>query len=113
MVGTSGVCNCNITHGVNRVTHSGWRAYDGGQRRLLQPVRRARGGAQQLCRRGAQVGWSTELRGVIGQGGGGGGGGRMDWVRQLLVQLLSGLIDFSQGRGAMETCPQKLRGRGT
>jgi len=75
-----------------------------GQRRLLQPVGCAGGGAQELGRGGAEVGWSAELRGMAA-----GGGGRLHSVRQLLVEFLPGLVKLGQGGGAVEPSPKELR----
>lgn len=50
------------------LNHLSWGANDGGQRRLLQPFRRAGRGAEELRGRGAEVRRTAELRGVAAQG---------------------------------------------
>lgn len=70
----------------------------------MKPVRRARGGAQQLGGGRTEVGGTAELRGVTA------GGGRLHRVRQLLVELLPGLVDLGKNGGALKPSPQELRG---
>jgi len=43
-------------------SHLGRGTNNGGQWGLLQPVGRARGGAQQLGGGGAEIGWAAKLR---------------------------------------------------
>lgn len=45
-------------------SHLGGGTDDCGQRGLLQPIRRARGGAQQLGGGGAEVSWTAKLGGM-------------------------------------------------